>query len=153
MTGSPSVITALKMAQNLEAGLSLQYGLNASCLSDMGVKKLAKRVDKYSENSEEYLEKVTERVLFLDGDPSFTVADIKAQTSVTDLLQYSLNAEMAIVNLYESYIQTCVAARDDGTRNLFEHLIKWHQKNVDWLEEQLDLIAGLSEEVFIAQKI
>lgn len=153
MTGSPAVVEALCKAQDLEAGLSLQYGLDASCLKDMGVKKLAKRADKYSDDAEDYLDKLTDRILFLEGDPGFVVANIVAQSTVTELLQHELDMEMALVDPYEGYVQIAMAARDDTTRNLFEHLLKWHQKHIDWLEEQLALIDGLGEAAFIAQKI
>lgn len=153
MTGSPAVIASLRAAQDLEATLSLQYGLDASCLEDMGLKKLAKRADRYSDEAEDYLDKITDRILFLEGDPSFNSANIKAQLSITDLLRNELDMEMLIVDPYEGSIQIAVAARDDTTRNLFEHLLKWHQKHIDWIEEQLTLIDALGEVVFIAQKI
>jgi len=60
---------------------------------------------------------------------------------------------MAILTPYEASVKIATTALDDTTRNLFEHLLKWHQKHVAWLEIQLRLIANLGEKEYIAEKL
>jgi bacterioferritin len=127
--------------------------LDARSLKFMGVKKLACKVNKIGDHSHCYLKDVTDRVLFLGGDPSYEVAEVEEQKSVTDLLKNTLALEMAIVQPYEQNIQTAMKALDDTTRNLFEHLLKFHEHDIAWLEQQLRLIDGLGEAEYMAEKL
>lgn len=153
MKGNLDVIKALQAAAAQEAHLNLQSRLDARSLKFMGVKKLACKVKKIGDNSHCYLKKVTDRILFLGGDPSYEIAEVAEQKSVTDLLKNTLALEMAIVEPYEQNIQTAMKALDDTTRNLFEHLLKWHEAEVGWIEQQLRLIDGLGEAEYMAEKL
>jgi bacterioferritin len=153
MKGNVDVIKSLQAAAALEAHLNLQYRLNARSLKFMGLKKLTCKMKKFGDGAHCFLKKVTDRVLFLGGDPSYDVAPIVEQTSVTALLQNALALEMAIVEPYEQNIQTAMKALDDTTRNLFEHLLKWHQEQIGWLEQQMRLIEGLGETAYMAEKL
>lgn len=153
MKGNLDVIKALQMAAAQEAHLNLQCRLDARSLKFMGLKKLACKVDKIGSHAHCYLKKVTDRVLFLGGDPSYEVIEIEEQKSVTGLFQNTLALEMAIVQPYEQGVQIAMKALDDTTRNLFEHLLKWHEKEIGWLEQQLRLIDGLGEAEYMAEKL
>ena len=41
-------------------------------------------------------------------------------------------------------MQTAMRALDDTTRNLFEHLLKWHEKEIAWLEQALVVLQLLA---------
>ena len=149
MTGNPQVITSLQAAAASEARLAMQYALDKRSLRFIGVKKT--NAGSYSDDAHCYFKKVTKRILLLGGDPSYTIGDIKEQDTVTDLYANELAMEMAIVTPYEQAVQTAMKALDDTTRNLFEHLLKWHQQHVAWLEQQLRLIKTLGENEYIAE--
>jgi bacterioferritin len=153
MKGNLNVLAALKAAAAQEAHLNLQYRLNTRSVKFMGLKKLTCKLDKFGDNAHRFLKLVTDRNLFLGGDPSYDVAPVVEQTSVTELLKNALALELAIVSPYEQNIQTAMKALDDTTRNLFEHLAKWHQKQIGWLECQLRLIDGLGETEYMAEKL
>lgn len=153
MKGSPEVISTLRAAQSAEGHLNLQYRLDARCLKAMGVKKTSRHICKYGDDAHDFLQFVTDRVLFLSGDPSYPVAPLVQQNTITSLLENALAMEMAIVQPYEKAIQIAQVQFDDTTRNLFEHLIKWHQGHVEWLEGQLRLIVGLGEAGYISEKL
>ena len=157
MTGSPDVITALQFAIASEAHLNLQYRLDWRTAKNTGVLKVACKLHEFDGDAHTYLSKVTDRCEFLDGDPSYSIGEIIKPSTLTDMFKNELGLEMALLSPYEKAIQTCVRALDDGTRNLFEHLIKWHQKHVKWLEIQLSLIEGLAagtgESEYISEKL
>lgn len=153
MKGNLDVIRALQAAAAQEAHLNLQYRLNARSLKFMGLKKLTCKMNKLGSGAHCFLKQVTDRVLFLEGDPGYEIEPVVEQTSVTDLLKNALALEMAVVQPYEQNIQTAMKALDDSTRNLFEHLVKWHQHHVGWLEQQLRLIDGLGEAEYMAEKL
>lgn len=153
MKGNLDVIKGLQAAAAQEAHLNLQYRLNARSLKFMGLKKLTCKMKTFGDGAHCFLKKVTDRILFLEGDPGYDAAPVVEQTSVTALLQNALALEMAIVAPYEQNIQTAMKALDDTTRNLFEHLLKWHQEHIGWLEQQLRLIDGLGEAEYMAEKL
>jgi len=153
MKGSPEVIAGLRAAAALEAHLNLQSRLDARTLSYMGVKKVVKKLKWIGDDAHCFLKKVVDRALFLGGDPSYDVAPVSEQAGLTAMLNNTLALEMAIVAPYEQQVQVCMKALDDASRNLYEHLLKWHQKHVGWLEQQLRLIDAIGEEEYIAEKL
>jgi len=153
MKGNAEVLKSLQMAAPLEAQLNLQCRLDLRSLKNMGLKSVAAHVKKLGDNAHDYLKEVSKRILFLEGNPSYSVGAITEQTSVTALFQNELKLQMAAVQPYEQAVQTAAKAMDDTTRNLFEHLLKWHQHDIGWLEIQLRQIEGLGEKAYIEAKI
>jgi bacterioferritin len=141
MSGNLEVIAALKSALAAEAHLNIQYRHDWRIVKFMGVKKVAGKVHSFGSDAHEYMRRVADRVLFLGGDTNYTVGAVTDQSTLTAVFQNELKLEMALVQPYEQAVQTAMQALDDTSRNLFEHLLKWHQKHAGWLEQQLRLIA------------
>jgi bacterioferritin len=153
MTGSPAVIQTLMFAASAEARLNMQYRLDERYLKFSGVKKTASKLKSFGDDAHCYMKQVTNRLLFLEGKPTYVPGISETQPTLTATLQNDLALEMAIVMPYENAVKTAVANSDDTTRNLFEHLLKFHQRHVGWLETQLRLIDGMGEEEYIAEKL
>ena len=153
MIGNPQVLATLTAAMAREAHLNLQYRLDARLLRFLGVKKTARKVYKLGDDAHDFLKAVTDRLLFLNGDPSYGIAAVTEQKTVTALLQNEMALEAAIVAPYEQAVQVAQNALDDTTRNLFEHLLKWHEQNMLWINTQLTLIANIGEAEYIAEKL
>lgn len=155
MKGDPQVIENLQAAASLEANLASQYLLDQRFLKDLGLhgmkagsrRKLAKHI----------LKCILDRILFLGGTPALETESIESAapaSSVTSLLQNELRLETALLTSYQDWLTQAMEAKDDNTRNLFEHWIKWHEDdNVDFIEEQLEQISRIGEAAFIAQKL
>ena len=153
MQGNSEVIATLQAALSAEGKLNLQSRLDTQQLKFMGVPKLACKFDGIGDDAHCYLKLVTKRCLFLNGNPSYTVPELVRITNVTDMIKNTLELELGIVGPYEQAVQVAQKAMDDTTRNLFEHLLKWHQKHVGWLEKQLRLINILGESDYISEKL
>lgn len=153
MTGSPEVLKCLVASLAQEFHLNLQCRLDSKTLKNSGVKKLAKKLYCFADEAHTFYCKLINRIEFLGGDPTCTIGQIVRRTGVTEILSASLSAEMAIVTPMEDYAILAFNAKDDGTRNLFEHLIKWHQCQIKWIETQLRLIEALGEDEYIAEKL
>lgn len=153
MLGSPEVIAALQQAIGAEARLNLQYRLDWRSVKFMGARKVAKRLKEFGSDAHLWLRKATDRLLFLEAVPAYSIGDVAEGASLTETLQKELELEMGIVSPYEQSVQAAMEALDDTTRNLFEHLLKWHELHIGWLEQQLRLIEQLGEKDYIAEKI
>ena len=157
MTGNSEVVKALQAAAAAEARLNLQYRLDSRSLKFMGVKKVAKKAKKFGDDAHSFLKQVTDRVLFLGGNPSYIAAVVTEAPTFTAVIENELALELGIVQPYEQAVQLAAKALDDTTRNLFEHLLKWHQKHIAWLERQVRLMAGFAQDTgesrYIAEKL
>jgi bacterioferritin len=47
----------------------------------------------------------------------------------------------------------CVEARDHGTRELLESILKDEEYHIDWLESQLDQINQMGIQNYLAQQV
>jgi bacterioferritin len=157
MKGKPEVLKALQAAIASEAHLNAQYRTDWREVKFMGLKGIQGKIRKFGCDAHGWLKRVQDRVLFLGGSTAYDAAPVTEAESLTELLENELTLEMAIVTPYEQAIGTCTKALDDASRNLFEHLLKWHQKHVGWLERQLSLISGLAvgtgEARYISEKL
>ena len=153
MTGNPDVIKALQFALTSEAHLNLQCRLDARSLKFMGVKKVARRIYDLGDSAHCYMKYVTDRLLFLGGDAGYQIAKVSEQATLSALLENQLALENAIIQPFEEAVQTCMKALDDASRNLFEHLLKWQEKDMLWISRQLELIKGMGEQEYIAEKL
>lgn len=151
--GNPDVIRALQAAIASEGQLNAQYRLDWRVLGFMGIDKIADKFDGYGDDAHTWLKLVTDRCLLLGGDASYEGARYEQHADLVGALNAAHDLEMGILEPYEKAIQVCMEALDDATRNLFEHLIKWHQKHVAWIEKQLRLIDGLTVETYTAEKL
>lgn len=153
MTGDPKVLSVLQAALSSEAHVNMQCRLDQHSLKFMGAKKTAKKIHKLGDAAHKHQKCVTTRLLLLGGSPVISMPDVKEQETLTSLLTNQLALEVAAMAPYEQAVEICRAAMDDGSRNLFEHLIKWKQKWIGWLEIQLNLIKGLGESEYLAEKL
>ena len=158
MNGNPQVIQVLQMAMAAEAQLNLQYRLNTRLLKFEGVKLARKKFRKFADDAHEFLRAVSDQLLFLSGDQDGTAGYLPPAVlqppNVTVLLEQALSLEMSICTQYENGIPLATEVRDDETRNLFEHLIKWHHDHVRWIEKKLRNIRKYTEdEVILAGKL
>lgn len=151
--GDPTVIKTLQDALPMEAHANLQCRHDWRSLKFRGLKKLAKHYHQLGSNAHHWMKLVDDRILFLGGDDGYSIGAITEPPTVTAMMQGTLDALLAKLVAYEDNIQVAMAAKDDGTRNLFEHLIKWSQKDVAWFQTQLNLIAAIGEPVYLSEKL
>ena len=157
MKGSPEVVKVLQAALAAESHLNLQYRLDRESLKHAGIKRAGAKVKKFAHEAHGFRSAVNKQLLFLAGDQAgaatYSVAPVIEQATVAALFDNELKLNMTICATYEQNIQVAVQALDDETRNLFEHLIKWHHDHVRWIEQQIRLIGSLGEGSYITTQV
>ncbi len=151
--GDAAVIKTLQEALPREASMNLQMRHDWRSLKFRGLKKLAKHFHKLGTHAHDWMKAVDDRLLFLGGEDGYSIPPIIEPATVTAMMQNALDMLLAKIAPYEDNIQIAMNAKDDTTRNLFEHLLKWSEKDVAWLQTQLSLIEALSEPVYLAEKL
>src|SRR6202051_2594508 len=154
MQGDVRVIEYLNRALRSELTSINQYWLHYPLLADWGYRDLAKQWRKESIEEMQHADKLTDRIIFLDGFPNMQVLDpLRIGQTVKEVLDCDLGAEMHARALYEEAATHCHVAKDYVTRDLFEKLMKDEEHHIDFLETQLDLVARLGLELYAQHHI
>ena len=154
MKGDAKVIESLNRLLTIELTAINQYFVQAKMLRNWGYQVLAKKMWEESMGEMKHADKIIERILFLEGVPNIARYDvIRVGTTVPEMLKNDLTLEAGGVKTYNEAIDLCLRAKDGGTRDLLEGILKSSEDHVDWLETQLGLIKQLGLEAYLAEKM
>ena len=154
MKGDPKVIEYLQEVLTGELTAINQYFLHAEMMENWGYKRLAAHTRKESIEEMGHAEKLIERILYLDGSPNLsTLFPLRIGQNVKAQIENDLQVEYDAVPRLNKAINAAVAAGDNGSRDLFESILKDEEEHVDHLEAQLHLIQEMGYENYLAQHI
>jgi bacterioferritin len=149
MKGDPKVIDYLNKGLRSELTAINQYWLHYRILDNWGLKNLAKKWKAESIEEMHHADKFAHRILFLDGFPNMQVLDpLRIGQDVKEILEADLAAEVDARSLYQEAATYCHSVKDYVSRDLFEELMKDEEDHIDFLEEQLDLVAKLGVQLY-----
>jgi bacterioferritin len=144
MKGNERVIEFLNESLKNELTAINQYWLHYRLLDHWGIHKLADYERHESIDEMKHADRLSERILFLDGLPNFQhLGRLKIGETVEELLRADLELEMeAVVQLREAvaYSET---VRDYVSRDLFAGILANEEEHIDFIERQLDMIANM----------
>jgi bacterioferritin len=69
------------------------------------------------------------------------------------MLRIALASEIVAVEKFNASAQECHDLGDHGTASVFEEMVLDEEKHGDWFESQLDAIARVGIENYLAQQI
>jgi bacterioferritin len=119
-----------------------------------GLTHLAKKHYEESMGEMKHAEKLIERILFLEGTPEIARYDvIRVGSDVEEQLQNDLQLEMKGAKHYNETIDLCVRVKDNATRELLAPILVESEEHIDWLETQLDLIARVGLQNYLAEQM
>lgn len=150
MKGDKKVIEYLNIALKNELTAINQYFLHYRMLDDWGMTKLAKF--EYGESIDEmkHADKLTARILFLEGLPNFqTLGALRIGENVEELLKCDLELEAEALPPLRDAIAYCEQVRDFVSRDLFAHILENEEAHVDILETQIGLINKMGLQNYI----
>jgi bacterioferritin len=149
MKGDPKVIEYLNAGLRHELTAVNQYWLHYRLLDNWGYKALAKKWRKESIEEMEHADKLTVRIIFLEGFPNMQVLDpLHIGQTVKEVLECDLRAEISARTLYEEAATYCHSVKDYVSRDMFEKLMHDEEEHIDFLETQLDLVDKLGLQLY-----
>lgn len=154
MKGDPKVLEYLQEVLTAELTAINQYFLHAEMLENWGYERLARITRKESIEEMRHAEALLHRMLYLDGSPNMArLFDLHIGQNVKQMFENDLKLEYDAVPRLNKAINAAVEAGDNGSRDLFESILKDEEHHVDFLEAQLYMIQEMGYENYLAQQI
>ncbi|MGY4345818.1 bacterioferritin [Bradyrhizobium sp. GM7.3] len=102
MQGDPKVIEYLNKGLRHELTAINQYWLHYRLLANWGLSEMAKVWRKESIEEMQHADRITDRVIFLDGFPNMQILDpLRIGQNVNEIIECDLAAEMSARALYQ----------------------------------------------------
>lgn len=154
MTGNEKIIEQLNAALKAELTAICQYIIHSEMCHNWGYHALGGNIKKQAIDEMRHAEGLIERILFLEGTPHLDVLPTpRIGASVKAQVENDLAAEVEAVRQYNAAAALCAGAGDNGSRSLFEKMVKDEEEHTDYLEAQLTMIEQMGIENFLAQQM
>jgi bacterioferritin len=149
MQGDKKVIDYLNRALRSELTAINQYWLHYRILDNWGFLDLAKKWREESIEEMHHADKLTHRILFLEGFPNMQTLDpLKIGQTIPEILEADLAAERGARALYEEAATYCLSVKDYVSYDLFTELMADEEGHIDFLETQLGLVDKLGVQLY-----
>jgi bacterioferritin len=154
MKGDKQVIDQLNAALSSELTAIAQYMVQSEMCGNWGYARLSGLTKVRAIEEMRHAEGLIERIIFLDALPAVKVG-LKPQlgTSVEEQMKINLKDESDAVREYNEAAKICADAGDDGSKALFEGMIKDEERHADYLEAQLHAIKEMGIGPYLAQHL
>ena len=150
MKGDEQVIQHLNEALKNELTAVNQYWLHYRMLDNWGVSRLAEFERHESIDEMKHADRLSERILFLEGLPNFQMLGrLRIGETVEEILRADLELEREALEQLKGAIAHCEAVRDYVSRDLFAEILENEEEHVDMLEKQFDMIEQMGLQNYI----
>ncbi|MBM9589348.1 bacterioferritin [Leptospira sp. 201903075] len=154
MKGKKEVIDILAEVLTAELTAINQYFIHAKLCKNWGYLELADYLRKESIEEMKHADEIIERILYFDGIPDLQkYSKINVGQTVPEMLDHDLQLEYGAVERLNRGIDICVAAKDNGTRELLEKILVSEEEHIDWIETQKSIIETISIQNYLSQKL
>ena len=154
MKGDARVIEFLNKVLYNELTAINQYFLHAKMLKNWGLKELAEHEHHESIDEMKHADRLSERILFLDGLPNFqALGKLRIGESPVEILRCDLSLEMDGLQVLRDAVVHCEGVNDFTSRKLFADILDSEEEHIDWLETQLSLVERLGEQNYLSQQL
>ncbi len=154
MKGNDRIIAFLNDLLKEELTAISQYMLHSVMCEDWGYEKLHDVIEHRAIEEMKHAEMLMERLLFLEGKPILSELNkLHVGDAVDVQFRFDHESEIGAVKLYNDGIRLAVEVGDNGTRELFETILKDEENHVDWLESQLDQIDQMGLPNYLTEQV
>jgi len=154
MKGNEKIIGSLNARLAEELTAINQYFVHAEMCENWGYERLHGMIRKRSIDEMKHAEKLIARILFLEGMPIVSVLNkMHIGSEVPKFHENDRKAEEAAIRGYNDSIKLAVELGDNGSRELFESILKDEEAHIDLIEAQLDQIRQMGAQNYLVEQI
>jgi bacterioferritin len=122
--------------------------------SNWGYEVLSSKKREESIEEMKHADRVIERILFFDGTPNMQrMNPVRVGEDPIEQHRVDLELELEAVDRLNKGIALAREKGDNGTRELFEEILREEEESVDWHEAQLYLVENVGREAYLAEMI
>ena len=153
MKGNEKIIARLNFMLADELTAISQYMVHSEMCADWGYDKLHHKIEERAIQEMKHAERLIGRIIFLEGTPIVSQLNpMHIGADVETQLNNDRDSELGAVKNYNESVKLAVTAGDNGSRELFESILKDEEEHLDWLETQLDQISQMGKQNYLAQQ-
>jgi bacterioferritin len=150
MKGDPKVLALLNEALKNELTATNQYWLHYRLLDNWGVHKLAEFERSESIDEMKHADRLSERILFLDGLPNFQLLGrLHIGEDVAEILKGDMELELEALKQLKGAIAHCEKVKDYVSRDLFSDILENEEQHIDTLEQQFEMIKRMGIQNYV----
>jgi bacterioferritin len=154
MQGDARVIELLNEQLTSELTAINQYFLHAKMQENWGYTKLASHTRAESIEEMTHAERLTDRILFLEGLPNYQkLLALRIGQTVREQFESDMAIEVEVVQRLRPAIAYCEEVGDHTSKRLFEEILADEEHHIDYLETQLSLMDGIGEQLYLAGQV
>ncbi len=154
MKGNEKIIEHLNARLAEELTAINQYMVHAEMCDNWQYERLHKTIEKRAIDEMKHAEKLIARILFLDGRPIVSnLNKIHIGAEVAKMHENDRLAEEDAIKGYNESIRLAAEVGDNGTRELFEGILKEEEDHIDELEAQLDQIKQMGIAGYLTEQL
>ena len=154
MKGNEKIIEHLNLRLTEELTAINQYMVHAEMCDNWRYEKLHKEIERRAIDEMKHAEKLIARILFLEGRP--VVSNLNTMHIGDEVPKMHKNDHMAEIDALRGYNESISLARelgDNGSRELFEAILKEEEAHIDLIESHLDQLKQMGVENYLAGQI
>jgi bacterioferritin len=141
---SQKVIDLLNKARSRELTAISQYMSQHYELEDSDFGKLASKFKEVAITEMKHAEKLAERILFLNGEPTSKPDALpKKGQQIPQMLTTNMALEAGAIKMYNEASMVCAAEKDQISKELFEDLLKDEEDHINYFENTKDHLEKL----------
>jgi bacterioferritin len=141
---SQKVIDLLNKARSRELTAISQYMSQHYELEDSDFGKLASKFKEVAITEMKHAEKLAERILFLNGEPTSKPDALpKKGQQIPQMLTTNMALEAGAIKMYNEASIVCAAEKDQISKELFEDLLKDEEDHINYFENTKDHLEKL----------
>lgn len=154
MRGDAVIIEALNDVLTAELTAINQYFIHHKMCANWGYSRLSSKKREESIEEMRHADRIIERILFFDGVPNMQrMNPVVVGEDPIEQHEVDLALELEAVKRLNAGVALAREKGDNGTRELFEDILKEEEKSVDWHETQLHLVKQVGKERYLSEMI
>ncbi len=148
------VVVLLNDALTFELTVTNTYFVHGRMLDNWGFPKLGKVFYDLSIDEMRDADDLINRILLFDGHPNVQkLGSIQIGEDAEEMLNLAFASEKAAVAQFNAGAKECHDLGDHGTAAVFEEMVRDEEKHADWFESQIDAIARVGLQQYLAQHV